>query len=107
MIENYILKREQLTLLFVLIDGRHEPQNIDVDFINHLGENQVPFALIFTKADKLSKSALNSNIESFKNKLLEMWEELPSIFIESAETGLGKQEILDFIEEINNRIIAS
>jgi GTP-binding protein len=107
MIENYILKRKQLTLLFVLIDGRHVPQDIDIDFINHLGENQVPFALIFTKADKLAKSALNSNLECFKNKLLEMWEELPSIFIESAETGLGKQEILDFIEEINNRISTS
>jgi GTP-binding protein len=100
-IDSYILKREQLTLLFVLIDGRHEPQKIDVDFINNLGENQIPFALIFTKADKLSKSALNQNIESFKSKLSEMWEEFPPIFVESAETGLGKQEILDYIGEIN------
>ncbi|MDR1170663.1 MAG: ribosome biogenesis GTP-binding protein YihA/YsxC [Prevotellaceae bacterium] len=103
MINSYILKREQLTLLFLLIDGRHEPQNIDVNFINNLGENQTPFALIFTKADKLSSNALNRNIDSFKYKLSEMWEELPPIFIESAETGLGKQEILNFIEKINNR----
>jgi GTP-binding protein len=103
MVDNYILKREQLTLLFVLIDGRHDPQDIDVNFINNLGENQTPFALIFTKADKLSKSALNRNIDSLKNKLSEMWEELPPIFAESAETGLGKQEILDFIEKVNNR----
>jgi GTP-binding protein len=101
MIDNYILKREQLTLLFVLIDGRHEPQKIDLDFINILGENQTPFALIFTKADKLSKNVLNRNVENFKNKLSEMWEEFPPIFVESAETGLGKQEILNFIENIN------
>jgi GTP-binding protein len=104
MVENYVMNREHLTLLFVLIDGRLDPQNIDIDFINHLGENEVPFAIIFTKADKLSKSALNSNLENFKNKLLEMWEELPQIFIESAETGLGKQEILDFIEKVNSEI---
>ncbi|MDR0386370.1 MAG: ribosome biogenesis GTP-binding protein YihA/YsxC [Prevotellaceae bacterium] len=101
-VQNYILKRKQLTLLFVLIDGRLEPQNIDVEFINSLGENQISFALIFTKADKLSKSALNKNIECFKNELSKMWEEFPPIFVESAETGTGKQEILNFIEKINN-----
>jgi GTP-binding protein len=101
MVDNYVLKREQLTLLFVLVDGRLEPQNIDIEFINYLGENQVPFALIFTKADKLSRTALNYNLESFKQKLLETWDELPQIFTESAETGLGKQEILDCIEKIN------
>jgi GTP-binding protein len=100
MIEDYIRKREQLTLLFVLIDGRLEPQKKDVEFINDLGENQIPFALIVTKADKLSKTALNKNIEDFKNKLSEMWEELPPMFVESAETGLGKQEILDYIGEL-------
>ncbi|MDR1582000.1 MAG: ribosome biogenesis GTP-binding protein YihA/YsxC [Prevotellaceae bacterium] len=104
MIEKYILKREQLTLLFVLIDGRHEPQNIDIDFINTLGKNQTPFALIFTKADKLPKNALNHNIESFKTKLAEMWEEFPPIFVESAETGLGKQDILNFIDNINKSL---
>ncbi|MDR1341210.1 MAG: ribosome biogenesis GTP-binding protein YihA/YsxC [Prevotellaceae bacterium] len=104
MIEGYILKREQLTLLFVLVDGRHEPQNIDIDFINGLGENQTPFALIFTKADKLSKSALTHNMDKFKIKLSEMWEEIPPIFVESAETGAGKQEILDYIEKINSSI---
>jgi GTP-binding protein len=102
LIENYIRKREQLTLLFVLIDSRHEPQKIDINFINGLGEAQIPFALIFTKTDKLSKSALNRNLEIFKNKLSEMWEELPPIFIESAETSVGKQEILDYIGMLND-----
>jgi GTP-binding protein len=102
MIEDYILKREQLMLLFVLIDGRHEPQKIDVEFINGLGANQIPFALIFTKADKLSKSALNNNIESFRTKLSEMWEEIPPFFVESAENGLGKDEILNYIEKFNS-----
>jgi GTP-binding protein len=104
MIESYIIKREQMTLLFVLIDGRHEPQNIDIDFITSLGENSVPFALIFTKADKLSKTALNKNMDKFRNKLSEMWEEIPPIFVESAETGDGKQEILDYIEKINQSL---
>jgi GTP-binding protein len=104
MIENYIMKRDQLTLLFVLIDGRHEPQNIDIDFINNLGENQVPFALIFTKTDKLSKKGLSYNMDKFKNKLSEMWEEIPPIFVESAETNVGKQEILDYIEQINSSV---
>ncbi|MDR1130236.1 MAG: ribosome biogenesis GTP-binding protein YihA/YsxC [Prevotellaceae bacterium] len=104
MIEDYILKRKQLTLLFVLVDGRHEPQNIDIDFINGLGENQAPFALIFTKADKLSKSALNRNIDKLKSKLSEMWEEIPPIFAESAETGAGKEEILDYVEKINRSL---
>jgi GTP-binding protein len=104
MINNYILKREQLTLLFVLIDGRHEPQKIDIDFINGLGESQTPFALIFTKADKLPKNTLNKNIERFKNKLSEIWEEFPPVFVESAETGLGKQEILSYIEDINAQL---
>jgi len=102
LIENYIRKREQLTLLFVLIDCRHEPQKIDINFINGLGEAQIPFALIFTKTDKLSKSALTRNLEIFKNKLSEMWEELPPVFIESAETGVGKQEILDYIGMLND-----
>jgi GTP-binding protein len=104
MIETYIMKREQMTLLFVLIDGRHEPQNIDIDFITRLGENRVPFALIFTKADKLSKTVLNKNMDKFRNKLFEMWEEIPPVFVESAETGAGKQEILDYIEKINRSL---
>lgn len=101
---DYVTNREQLVLLFVLIDSRLEPQSIDVQYINKLGEAQVPFALIFTKADKLSKSALNKNLEIYKAKLLEMWEELPPIFVESAETGQGKQEILDYIENTMNMI---
>jgi GTP-binding protein len=102
MIRDYILQREQLMLLFVLIDIRLEPKSIDLEFINRLGEDGVPFALIFTKADKLSKTEANSNVETFKNKLLETWEELPPVFLESATTGMGRQEILDYVESLNN-----
>ncbi|MDR2423264.1 MAG: ribosome biogenesis GTP-binding protein YihA/YsxC [Prevotellaceae bacterium] len=101
---DYIANREQLVMLFLLIDARLEPQAIDLRYINQLGEHQIPFALIFTKADKLSRSALNRNLEIYKNKLLEIWEELPPIFVESAETGQGKQEILDYIENTMNMI---
>ncbi|MDR0558782.1 MAG: ribosome biogenesis GTP-binding protein YihA/YsxC [Prevotellaceae bacterium] len=102
MIKDYILYRKQLMLLFVLIDSRIEPKVIDIEFISKLGEYQIPFALIFTKIDKLSKNALNSNIEKYKARLLENWEELPPIFVESAETGTGKQEILNYIESVNS-----
>jgi len=101
MITDYVLKREQMTLLFVLIDSRHEPQDIDVDFINKLGELGVPFAIIFTKVDKLSKTALNRNLDIYKKKLLEMWEEIPPLFTESSETREGKEEILSYIDDLN------
>lgn len=103
-IESYILKREQLTNLFVLVDSRHEPQTIDTDFISWLGENGVPFAIVFTKADKLSHSQLMGNVHNYKQKLLESWEELPPIFITSSEKRIGCTELLDYIEEINNSI---
>lgn len=100
-ISSYILNRPQLCLLFVLLDCRHEPQKIDLEFINWIGENQIPFALVFTKADKISATNLNKNIEIYKKRLLEDWEELPEIFITSSEKKMGREEILDFIELTN------
>ena len=103
-INAYLDKREALTCLFVLIDCRHEPQKIDTDFIRRLGENSIPFAIVFTKIDKISKSKLNENVAKYKTKLLETWEELPTIFCSSAEQKKGKEEILSYIEEINNQL---
>ena len=98
-ISDYIINRENLYCLFVLVDCRHEPQKIDMEFIEWLGEKQIPFALIFTKTDKLGKNKLASNIADYKKQLQETWEELPPIFMSSAETGLGKEEILNFIAQ--------
>lgn len=100
-ISSYILDREQMTLLFVLIDSRHEPQKIDLEFITWLGENGVPFSIIFTKADKLTKTALASNVAAYKKRLLEEWEELPPVFITSSESAMGRDEVLQYISEIN------
>ena len=105
-IEDYILEREQLTNLFILLDCRHEPQKIDLEFIEWAGENGVPFALVFTKADKLSKGKLASNIEAYKQTLLESWEELPPIFITSSEAKEGRDELLNYIEDINKTTIS-
>ena len=105
-IEDYILEREQLTNLFILLDCRHEPQKIDLEFIEWAGENGVPFALVFTKADKLSKGKLERNIEAYKQTLLESWEELPPIFITSSEAKEGRDELLNYIEDINKTIIS-
>lgn len=99
MIENYIRKRPNLVNLFVLIDGRHSPQKIDLEFINQLGEWGVPFAIAFTKADKEKPGAVNRHVQEFKQALLENWEALPPLFITSSETGAGKQDIIDFIDE--------
>lgn len=101
LIEYYVLEREQLTCLFVLIDSRHEPQKIDLEFIEWLGENGVPFAIIFTKADKQTVGKTRQNVNNYLNKLKEQWEELPPHFISSSENGTGRQEILDYIESIN------
>lgn len=103
-ISSYVLGREQMTLLFVLIDSRHEPQKIDLEFIEWLGENGVPFAIIFTKADKLTKSALSANIEAYKKRLLEEWEELPPVFVTSSESKLGRDEVLQYINEVNQSL---
>lgn len=100
-IDEYILGRPQMTSLFVLVDSRHEPQKIDLQFMEWLGENGVPFAIVFTKVDKLSKGAAEKNIEAYKRKFLEQWEELPPVFVTSSETGLGREQLLDYIEELN------
>ena len=104
MIERYCLLREQLVCLFVLVDCRHEAQKIDVEFINWLGENGVPFAIVFTKGDKLGKVRLKENVEAYKARLLEEWEELAPVFVTSAETGLGGEELTAYIETLNNDI---
>ncbi|HSA05199.1 MAG TPA: ribosome biogenesis GTP-binding protein YihA/YsxC [Tenuifilaceae bacterium] len=100
-ITNYIIKRENLYLLFVLIDSRLEPQQIDIDFVNWLGEHQIPFALVFTKTDKVSSGALQANMDAFAAEMLNTWEELPQMFTSSAVTRTGREEILRYIEEIN------
>lgn len=100
-ISNYILRREALTCLFVLIDCRHEPQKIDLEFIEWLGENGVPFAIIFTKADKLGTNTVHSNVNRYLSKLEEQWEELPPHFITSSEKKIGREEVLDYIDRIN------
>ena len=100
-ISSYILGREQMTLLFVLIDCRHAPQKIDLEFFRWLGENGVPFSIIFTKADKLTKGNLGANVKAYKEALLEEWEELPPVFVTSSENALGRDEVLGYISEIN------
>ena len=104
MIERYCLLREQLVCLFVLIDCRHEPQKIDLEFLAWLGENGVPFAIVFTKADKLGKVVLKDKVTKYKERLLEDWEELPPVFVTSSETGLGSEELTEYIEGINAQL---
>lgn len=101
-IEGYVLNRSEMTNLFVLIDSRHKPQKIDMEFINWLGENGVPFSLVFTKTDKLSRLAARKSVESYCNYLLETWDELPPVFVTSSETGRGREQLLDYIEQLNN-----
>ena len=103
-IEDYILEREQMTNLFVLIDSRLEPQKIDLEFMEWLGENGIPFAIIFTKADKLKGGRLKMNINTYLRELRKQWEELPPYFISSSEDRTGRKEILDYIENINKSI---
>ena len=100
----YVLEREQLTNLFVLIDSRLKPQKIDLEFIEWLGENGVPFSIIFTKADKNKKGELRKNVETFLDTLREQWEELPPHFITSSESRLGREELLNYIDNINKSI---
>ena len=104
MITSYVLHRSQLTNLFVLIDSRLEPQKIDLEFINFLGENGVPFSIIFTKADKNKAGILKKNVDKFLNTLLESWEELPPYFITSSEKATGREEVLNYIEQIISNI---
>jgi GTP-binding protein len=100
-IRQYILKRTNLYCLFVLIDIRHEAQTADLEFIEWLGENQVPFAIIFTKTDKLKPEEVDPNVQKYKETLLEKWNELPDIFLSSADSFIGKEEILGFIDKVN------
>lgn len=100
-IEGYILGRSQMTNLFVLVDSRHAPQKIDMEFIEWLGENGVPFSIVFTKTDKLGKNAAERNIQNYCKALLETWEELPPVFVTSSETGAGREELLDYMEQLN------
>ncbi|MFT4070679.1 MAG: ribosome biogenesis GTP-binding protein YihA/YsxC [Dysgonamonadaceae bacterium] len=100
-IESYILNRTEMTNLFLLIDCRHEPQKIDLEFMNWLGTNGIPFSIVFTKTDKISKSALKSNVDKYLDKLKEEWEELPPVFFTSSESVVGREELLDYIEELN------
>ena len=101
MINGYILQREQLVNVFVLVDIRLEAQKIDIDFINWLGASSVPFAIVFTKADKLNTTKVQSNLISYKKKLCETWEELPPMFVTSSENRQGRDEVLNYIEAVN------
>lgn len=103
-IEDYVLEREQMTCLFVLIDIRLEPQKIDLEFIEWLGENGIPFAIVFTKADKLTTQKIKVNVDGYLNKLHDSWEELPPHFITSSEKATGRNELLDYIDEINKSL---
>jgi len=104
-IDAYLNEREAMTCLFLLLDCRHEPQKIDLEFITRLGEAEIPFAIVFTKIDKISSSKLKENIEKYKAKLLETWEELPPVFITSSEHKTGREEILNYIKGINRGIL--
>lgn len=104
MIEGYVLYRHQMTNLFVLVDSRHEPQKIDLEFMHWLGENGVPFSIVFTKMDKLGRLIGSRHVAAYKKHLLETWEELPPIFETSSEDGRGREELLSYIEQINKSL---
>ncbi|MCM1451623.1 MAG: ribosome biogenesis GTP-binding protein YihA/YsxC [Clostridium sp.] len=101
MIRSYILERQQMTNLFLLIDSRLEPQKVDLAFMEWLAENEVPFSIVFTKTDKLGKQEANANVAKYCESLLEQWEELPPIFVTSSQTGAGRDELLGYIDEMN------
>lgn len=104
MIRSYILQRQQLVNVFVLIDIRLEPQKIDLEFIEWLGASSIPFSLVFTKADKLTAGKAKANLEGYKKTLEVSWEELPPIFVTSSEKRQGKEELLDYIDSINKAL---
>lgn len=103
-IEDYFKKREQLVCSFVLVDSRHDPQKIDLEFMQFLGEQRIPFCIVFTKADKLGSSKLNKQILAYKKKLLNTWEEVPTSFITSSSSGMGRKEFLEFIDQVNQDV---
>lgn len=104
MIEDYVLERQQLTSLFVLIDSRLEPQKIDLEFIEWLGENEVPFGIIFTKADKMGRGGLTENVKRFLDRLAEQWEELPPHFVTSSKDRTGRDAVLEYIDTVNKSL---
>jgi len=104
MIRGYILQRKQLVNVFVLVDIRLEPQKIDLEFMQWLGESGIPFSILFTKADKLTKAKARASVEAYEKKLLETWEEMPPYFVTSAENKEGREEVLDYIAQINQSI---
>lgn len=102
---NYILNRKNLVNLFVLVDSRHTPQQIDIEFIEWCGESDIPFSIVFTKADKLKPNTVNANVEAYRTELLKTWEELPDMYVTSAEKKIGGDEILNFITATNEMLI--
>ena len=104
MLEQYIINRELLTQLFILIDSRHKPMKVDIEFINWVGKHQVPFAIVFTKADKTRSNVLKNNLKAWEETLLESWSELPQIFITSSHDGEGKDKLLEHIVSVNNQL---
>lgn len=104
MIEGYVGQREQMTNLFVLIDSRHAPQKIDLEFMQWLGENGVPFSIVFTKMDKIGKVVGMKNVEAYKKILQQSWEELPPVFLTSREDKRGREELLDYIDSVNKSL---
>ncbi len=104
MISEYIIKRQQMVNLFLLVDSRHVPQKIDLEFMEWLGENGIPFSIVFTKADKLSKGRLSSNVQYYLDQLSAQWEELPPYFLTSSESKQGRDELLNYIEQINESL---
>jgi len=103
-ITTYFKERKQLVSAFVLVDIRHEPQSVDLAFMQWLGEYEIPFSIIFTKADKLRPKAIEKHIQSYKNKLLEFWEEMPNYFTTSSTNYLGKEALLNYISGVNNEL---
>ena len=103
-IENYFKEREQLVCTFVLIDSRHDPQKIDLEFMQFLGDNQIPFCIVFTKSDKLGSSKLNNQINAYKKKLANFWDPIPNSFVTSSSSGFGREEFLNFIDGVNKDV---
>ncbi|GGE16236.1 ribosome biogenesis GTP-binding protein YihA/YsxC [Psychroflexus salis] len=103
-ITDYFKKRKQLVSAFVLVDIRHEAQKIDLEFMQWLGENAIPFSVVFTKADKLKPNVIDKNIEAYKANLLNTWESLPPIFVTSSSKKIGQEEVLNYIQEVNNQL---
>lgn len=106
MIDEYLMQRPNLQLVFVLVDSRLEPQRNDLDFINRMGAKGIPTAIIFTKTDKISNAQMQRNVQIFKNKLLETWEEVPPCFLSSAENGRGREQICDYIGGLNETYVS-